>query len=430
MNKENINLQIKNQIKEGIKKLGFYGDVLFKGVFLKEFNIWKNILTFITFLHKDHEKIEEIKNDYGKVCLLKKLISLKEFEQLLDELIEKGKIIVGNLFIEMKGNFVEDKWLDFIPSKYSPFNLDWPCRGYKYECDYRKSMNLPSDPLVSLKLPLFPNTTEAVLNFMKINLRRYDFNNTLFIFLPNYKAKIEQIKIGVDHLLIKVFSKEIKIEKIVGKLYVKGDGGNIIQRDLIFKENELKVSINFYPNYIYLLLLDRQTEEWLDKKEYYYSWREKPEGIIVELPSAQQLEIIVQRGENEEIEFKEKVNEKLVKDVVAFANTNGGIILIGVNDEGEIVGVQNTKREEERLWNILRSHCDPPVDEKLVKIESKIIQQKTILLVEVKEGNKVYHMKDRGIYIRCGSTSRIASSYEAEGLYNKKMRVKEGGYFP
>jgi len=50
--------------------------------------------------------------------------------------------------------------------------------------------------------------------------------------------------------------------------------------------------------------------------------------------------------------------------------------------------------------------------------------------VEVKEGNKVYHMKDRGIYIRCGSTSRIASSYEAEGLYNKKMRVKEGGYFP
>lgn len=52
----------------------------------------------------------------------------------------------------------------------------------------------------------------------------------------------------------------------------------------------------------------------------------------------EELELLLKEGEGLTIEFKESFSSKLDKDIVAFANTHGGRIFLGVNDQGKIVG--------------------------------------------------------------------------------------------
>jgi len=49
---------------------------------------------------------------------------------------------------------------------------------------------------------------------------------------------------------------------------------------------------------------------------------------------------LIKKGESVTVEFKENFDSKTIESSVAFANTRGGLIFIGVSDQGEIKGVQ------------------------------------------------------------------------------------------
>jgi len=73
---------------------------------------------------------------------------------------------------------------------------------------------------------------------------------------------------------------------------------------------------------------------------------------------------LIHPGEGQTIEFKldseRDFTDVIAKAIGAFANTNDGIILIGVSDDGSIVGVRDDpKRVEERVMGICRSRCNP-----------------------------------------------------------------------
>jgi len=79
------------------------------------------------------------------------------------------------------------------------------------------------------------------------------------------------------------------------------------------------------------------------------------------LPEIQRL---VRRGEMETLEFKTKANhpEKIVKEMVAFANTKGGQLLIGVNDQGKIMGLSAVAEELYQLENAIGKYCFPKIN--------------------------------------------------------------------
>ena len=56
---------------------------------------------------------------------------------------------------------------------------------------------------------------------------------------------------------------------------------------------------------------------------------------------------LVARGEGQRVEFKKKVNfpDKIIKEVVAFANSNGGKLILGIDDDGTIAGTRNIEGE-------------------------------------------------------------------------------------
>ncbi len=121
---------------------------------------------------------------------------------------------------------------------------------------------------------------------------------------------------------------------------------------------------------------------------------------------------IVKKGEDSYTEFKEeKVHpDKLAAEIVAFANMDGGNLIIGVSDDREILGVADMDEEMQRIDNICANNCEPTI---YSTIEKVIIDDKKILIVKIPKGPQRPYRTNRGIhYIRTASGKRIASPGE------------------
>ena len=118
--------------------------------------------------------------------------------------------------------------------------------------------------------------------------------------------------------------------------------------------------------------------------------------------------------ESEMIELKEIYTADIKKEIVAFANTNGGVIYIGVADNGEVIGINNADFLMQQLSNTLRDSIRPDI---LMFTDIELLQEKdkTILKITVNQGTKKpYYLSDKGIkpsgiYIRSGTTSAPAT---------------------
>src|SRR3972149_5082325 len=77
-----------------------------------------------------------------------------------------------------------------------------------------------------------------------------------------------------------------------------------------------------------------------------------------------ELKLLIEEGEGFHLEFKRKVStpEKIARALIGFANTKGGTILFGVDDDKTIVGVESEKTEMEMIQTAGRVHCDPPIE--------------------------------------------------------------------
>lgn len=131
------------------------------------------------------------------------------------------------------------------------------------------------------------------------------------------------------------------------------------------------------------------------------------------------------QGENQTLDFKENITNsyKIAKTIVSFANSEGGIILVGIRDNKTISGIA-PEEEKFMIGLALNKFCKPkPI------VEYSIIEEdgKSVLKVEVKKGlNKPYKAKDEAgrwrAYVRVEDNSMLASVvwFKAELLKKKK----------
>jgi predicted HTH transcriptional regulator len=73
---------------------------------------------------------------------------------------------------------------------------------------------------------------------------------------------------------------------------------------------------------------------------------------------------LIESGEGPDVEFKRQFSspEKIAKEIIAFANTRGGYLLFGVDDDGTVVGVRSEKSELEEIEHAARWMIEPPVN--------------------------------------------------------------------
>lgn len=121
---------------------------------------------------------------------------------------------------------------------------------------------------------------------------------------------------------------------------------------------------------------------------------------------------LLARMEGKTLEFKRDLSSprNLLKTLVAFANTAGGKLIIGVDDGRSLVGVTDPLDDEERLCNLIADTISPRL---VPNVEIVTVEDKTLLVVEVfLSGSRPHWLKaqglERGVYVRLGSTNRQA----------------------
>ena len=118
--------------------------------------------------------------------------------------------------------------------------------------------------------------------------------------------------------------------------------------------------------------------------------------------------------ESETIELKSSVVADLCKEVIAFANTRGGTLYIGVEDNGTVIGVDSADRVTLQINNMVRDSIKPDIT-MFVHYETQVIDDKQIIAVTVQEGtDRPYYLgskglKPSGVYVRNGTSTDPAS---------------------
>ncbi|RIV27586.1 ATP-binding protein [Fibrisoma montanum] len=95
------------------------------------------------------------------------------------------------------------------------------------------------------------------------------------------------------------------------------------------------------------------------------------------------LKDLVRRGEGSNLEFKLKTNhpEKIIRGVVAFANTNGGIMLIGVGDDRTIPGLKYADEDEYLLVRAIDKYCFPKISYSIERVS--LFDEREVLVIRV-----------------------------------------------
>lgn len=133
--------------------------------------------------------------------------------------------------------------------------------------------------------------------------------------------------------------------------------------------------------------------------------------------AANKVKALIQQGENQFIEFKEqKVHpDSIAKEMAAFANTQGGTILIGVSDQSGICGVDDSKNWEEWVANISRHNIIPAIQANCLIVE---MDSKKVVVIDIPKGSDKPYQTNKNLYhIRIGSTSRVASQAELMRMF-------------
>lgn len=128
-----------------------------------------------------------------------------------------------------------------------------------------------------------------------------------------------------------------------------------------------------------------------------------------------ELQLILEEGEGYRIEFKES-SLNLEREFVAFANSSGGKIFLGITDNKEIKGIKITNKLKSQIQDIA-NNCQPGV---------KILFEefKNILIIEVREGSDKPYKCSSGFYTRVGPNSQKLSRDEIVEFFKAEGKIR------
>ncbi|MCP5051632.1 MAG: transcriptional regulator [bacterium] len=136
-----------------------------------------------------------------------------------------------------------------------------------------------------------------------------------------------------------------------------------------------------------------------------------------------ELKGLIKAGENSYTEFKEILSDKnkILKEIVGFANTDGGRLIFGVTDTGEISGIGEIDQTMRIIDDLAFQRCEPPIT---VIQETLQIDDKTILIVNIPKGTqRPYRTSGGQYYIRSSNRCRQASREELLRLFQSSESI-------
>lgn len=129
---------------------------------------------------------------------------------------------------------------------------------------------------------------------------------------------------------------------------------------------------------------------------------------------------LIAEGENQQTEFKSSFNVEAMESITAFANTEGGCVLVGVSNKGKIVGIDTNEESVQQWVNEIKSKTEPAI---LVDAACYEIEGKTVVVLSVPE----YPVKPISLqgrfYKRIGNSNHLLSATEIANLSMISLQV-------
>ena len=131
---------------------------------------------------------------------------------------------------------------------------------------------------------------------------------------------------------------------------------------------------------------------------------------------------IIKSGESAKVEFKSSLSnlDRLGEIAGSFANSRGGVILIGVSDDRQIVGVEVGRQTLERIVDVIVDNSDPKI---YPEVTSVVIGAKHIIVIKVNESHDRPHLYQGRAFIRIGKNTKPMSRNEYERLLIKRSKT-------
>jgi len=132
--------------------------------------------------------------------------------------------------------------------------------------------------------------------------------------------------------------------------------------------------------------------------------------------SQKDLDILLHEGEGSMLEYKESLSSSFARELVAFANAAGGKILLGVRNDGTVIGVRDSNDLRARIQDIARN-CDPPINV-IVELVGKV------LAVTVRESESKPVQCREGFFWRQGASTQKLSRDELRDFFRSEGTVR------
>ncbi|MBN1577050.1 MAG: putative DNA binding domain-containing protein [Chitinispirillaceae bacterium] len=134
------------------------------------------------------------------------------------------------------------------------------------------------------------------------------------------------------------------------------------------------------------------------------------------MPIPERIDLLIREGEGLFIEFKEHFTPRIAEDMVAFANTRGGTILLGVKDDRTVAGEKCTNVLKARILSLARN-CSP-------SIEISVRQAGDVVAVMVPEGREKPYSCSSGYFRRLDAVTQKMTNHELRIIFRETDSVR------
>lgn len=274
----------------------------------------------------------------------------------------------------------------------------WPSRQFLFYLEASSNDTRPPEqpyrPIVNSRLPPIVDPAQRIDEWVGYDVRRFSqhWRNSLLVILPDFRARIKAVTIAENDVHVEVEEMLAKRSDLVFKAAL-GDGSKSVplqDSDIKLESGQPWFGVNVPASEVFFWVLHRGSEEVLDWLDFSVGYPTPPRQIRF-ASAGLQLTQMIDQGESQTVEWKVKLGDdndskgEFFESVVAFANTNEGLILVGIDKKGNIVGVEDPKKARQAIEGLIESRCDPPVPG--IQFDEVKYEDKVVLIVTVPKGS-------------------------------------------
>jgi hypothetical protein len=276
--------------------------------------------------------------------------------------------------------------------------------------------------------PFFASPAQAAAELLfgiPMNAQGNDLTLRILIALSDPRGAIERVRFSEGALRVRARGVDPSRLTLRATWRTADDDVAWQHEDRTFNDDEAAFETDAMPYEATLLLVSADGEK-LDRRAWTANYGERPD-IDVATPVEQVERWLIER-EHGSLEYKQELgkdnNDAFAKDVCAFANTDGGVVLLGVSDQGEVIGYplrgMPSRNVPDQITHVISNLIEPAPR---YEIEAMEIRGLPLWIVRVPEGaDKPYTIDDK-VYVRDHGISRPAKRNELLSLIPRLPNV-------